>query len=88
MDIILTVLARGPLRWGQGRSGYEWDIFHSHLPFNLGVAAYGYGFMLSSFLLLLVAALRRAGTLSDWRMQPVKRFTYSWISLAAGMPFM
>lgn len=84
MDIMVTVLARGPLRWGQGRSDYEWDIFHS----SLDVAAYVYGCMLSSFLLLFVAAFRRAGTLSDWKMQPVKRFTYSWISLAAGMPFM
>ena len=82
MDIIVTVLARGPIRWGQED---QWDIFHSSLPFNLGVAAYGYGYLLSGGLgVHFVAFLCN----SDWTMQPVKRFTYSWICLAAGMPFM
>ena len=69
-------------------SGNRGMFFDTYLPFNVGYAAFLYGIMLAGFVPYNIIASLRASISSDWRTQPLKKFTSSWIRLAAIMPFM
>ena len=90
MDIIIRICAsQSLLRWGHDGLGFRREfVFGADLPLNVVIAAFLYGILLAVFAPNSILAFLRASNSSDWIVQPLKKFTWSWIRLAAMIPFM